>query len=112
MAISTMSDRVTRLRSRAFNWKETQTEYIGQRLYPALQGLKTCAVDEPWMLQKSRMLANVIRESRLIVHEDELLVGYNFSGGDDQQWLEMSMSKPNALQRQQLENYLSRGRLS
>lgn len=112
MALSTLSERVIRLKSRALNWQETQTDYIGQRLYPALLGLKTCAADVPWILRKSHLLASVIRESRLIVHEDELLAGYNFSGGDDQQWLEMTMSKPDALQREQLVKYLSKGLLS
>lgn len=110
--ISLLSERVIRLRERAFHWKETQTAYIGQRLWPALQGLADCPDEMPWMMRKSRMLSNVIRQCAPIVLEDELLVGYNFSGGDDQQGLEMTLSQPDAARRAQLQDYLSAGLLT
>ncbi len=111
-ATTALSARVIRLRERAFHWQETQTAYIGQRLFYALQGLADCPDETPWMLRKSRMLANVIRRCAPIVHDDELLVGYNFSGGDDQQGLEMTAFKPDAAGRERLAAYLSTGLLT
>jgi formate C-acetyltransferase len=58
------------------------------------------------------MLAQAIRQSAPIVHEGELLVGYNFSGGDDQQWLEMAGAWPSGVDRARLAAYLSQGPLS
>jgi formate C-acetyltransferase len=66
----------------------------------------------PWMARKARALANVIRRSEPLLHEGELIVGYNYTGGDDEQWLEMTDSKPDPAQRKKLEDYLSVGSLS
>ncbi|MDF1513481.1 MAG: pyruvate formate lyase family protein [Anaerolineae bacterium] len=107
-----LSKRVICLRERAFNWQDTQKAYIGQRLYPAMKALSECRPGTPWMMKKSQMMASVIRESKPDVYEDELLVGYNFSGGDDQQWLEMTSARPDQARRSQLHNYLSTGTLT
>ncbi len=107
----TLSERVVRLTERALDWQETQKAYIGQRLVPALAGLADCPPGTPWMMRKAQMLASVVRRLVPIVHADELLVGYNFSGGDDQQGLEMTMAKPDPARRAKLEDYLSQGSL-
>jgi len=111
-APAALSARAIRLRERAVHWQETQTAYVGQRLFYALQALADCPDETPWMLRKSRMLANVIRRCACMVHDDELLVGYNFSGGDDQQGLEMTASKPDAARRERIAAYLSTGLLT
>jgi len=107
-----LSKRVVRLRKHALAWQETQKPYIGQRLVPALQGLAGCSPGTPWMMRKARMLASAIRDSVPLVHEGELLVGYNFPGGDDEQWLEMTMARPDPARRIKLEAYLSQGALA
>ena len=104
-----LSDRVRNLRDRALRWSETQQQYIGQRLVPALRGLSTCSQDAPLVMRKATMLATALRESAAIIHDDELIVGYNFSGGDDQIWLEMAMSMPGKPDFGQIERYLSSG---
>ncbi len=70
-----LSDRVLYLREQAFNWKQTQTPYIGQRLCPALKGLAGCPPGMPWMKRKSAMLAHIIRDSEPIVHERRIAGG-------------------------------------
>jgi len=107
-----LSERVLQLRERALAWQETQRPIIGQRLVPALQGLAECPPGTPWMMRKAQMLASVIRGSVPLVHRGELLVGYNFAGGDDEQWLEMTMARPDLARRAKLEAYLSRGALA
>ena len=105
-----LSDRVVGLRERALRWQETQVAYIGQRLAPAIQGLAECPPEMPWAARKAQMLASIIRRAAPLIHEDELIVGYNFSGGDDQQWLEMAMcDQP---RRDKLPAYLAQGILS
>ncbi len=39
-----LSERVKCLRERAYAWQETQTGYIGQRLFPALEELASSAL--------------------------------------------------------------------
>lgn len=107
-----LSERVVRLRERAYHWQETQQDYIGQRLFPALKGLVDCPPATPWMKRKSRMLARIIRQSQPVVHEDELLVGYNYFGGDTEQWLEVALAKPTDSRKEMLTTYLSRGLLT
>jgi pyruvate formate-lyase/glycerol dehydratase family glycyl radical enzyme len=67
------------------------------------------------MKRKALMLAGAIRGFEPVVHPGEMVVGYNFSGGDDQQWLEMTLgvapSIPNGAHREKLRDYLSQGRL-
>jgi pyruvate formate-lyase/glycerol dehydratase family glycyl radical enzyme len=107
-----LTERVVRLRERALNWQEYQSIYHGQRLAPAMQALAACRPTTPWMMRKARMLAAVIRGFRPLVHADELLVGYNFAGGDDLQALEMWQAQPNEEERERLRAYLSRGLLT
>ena len=104
-----LSERVIHLREHALNWQETQRSYIGQRLVPALRALADCSAHVPWMARKARTLAAVIRQSEPLVHRGELLVGYNFVGGDAQQWLEMTTSRPDEARRDALEDYMSGG---
>ncbi|MFN2155616.1 MAG: pyruvate formate lyase family protein, partial [Anaerolineae bacterium] len=107
-----LSERVLQQRERALAWQETQRPLIGQRLVPALQGLAGSPPGTPWMMRKAQMLASVIRGSVPLVQERELLVGYNFPGGDDEQWLEMTMARPDLARRAKLEAYLSKGALA
>lgn len=107
-----LTDRVVRLRERALNWHETQKARIGQRLVPALRGLAACPRTMPWMQRKAHMLASVVLQSEPLVDEDELLVGYNFTGGDDLQWLEMTMWRPDEAGSERLKRYLEGGLLT
>ncbi|TFG71896.1 MAG: hypothetical protein E4H27_03665 [Anaerolineales bacterium] len=106
-----LSDRVFSLREQAFRWKETQTATIGQRLFPALKGLAACSPAMPWMKRKSAMLAHIIRESETVVHENELLVGYNYYGGDDGQWMEVAFPRLTDIDQDKLVSYLHKGLL-
>ncbi len=110
-----LTERVQRLRTSALNWQETQTGYIGQRLAPALEALSASPRNAPWMKRKAQMLAGAIRGFEPIIHPDELLLGYNFTGGDDHQQLEMTLgvapSIPNAAQQELLRDYLAQGSL-
>ena len=72
-----LTERLEKLRENAFNWKTTQTDYIGQRIYGALEGLTSINMDSPWMLVRAQMLAGVITHSKPIIKEKELIVGYN-----------------------------------
>jgi pyruvate formate-lyase/glycerol dehydratase family glycyl radical enzyme len=111
-----LTERVETLRASALSWEDTQRAYIGQRLTPALEALGACPPNTPWMKRKARMLAGAIRGFEPLFDPVELVVGYNFSGGEDQQWLEMTLGvqpgAPSAAQREQLHGYLIQGQVS
>lgn len=94
------------------NWKETQKEYIGQRLYYALQGLVSPDLDLPWMARRSRMLSSIIGNSAAIIHDEELIAGYNYYGSDDAMYNELSIYPRIEKGKKKLTDYLSGGCLS
>lgn len=107
-----LTDRVKNLRANALNWQETQTPYIGQRLYGALKGLASTGSDSPWMQRKSRILAGVIEHSAAIIQADELIAGYNYYGSDDAMWNEVNPYPRLEKGRAKLAEHLSRGILT
>lgn len=106
-----MNERTTRLRERAFRWKETQQHRIGQRLIPALRALGGGS-HPSWTSLKSRMLVNIIEQSEPVIEEDELLVGYNYFGSDDEQWIEVSLPKPANGTKEKIRSYLEIGQIA
>jgi formate C-acetyltransferase len=107
-----LSERVLRLREQAFDWKESQKERIGQRLLPALAALADCPGNLPLVARKSRMLARIVQEARPIIDPDELLVGYNYIGSDEQQWFEVALAQPANDRAEKIRAYLTGGVLS
>jgi formate C-acetyltransferase len=91
------------------NWQDDQQAYIGQRLVPTLRALADCPAAMPWMKRVAAAQARVIREAEPVIHPGELLVGYNYIGGDDLQWLEVSLAKPDRDRKEQLRAYLRDG---
>lgn len=106
-----LSERLCRLRESALNWQETQTGYIGQRLYPALKALAACPAEMPWMKRQACMLSAAIRGFEPLVDADELLVGYNFFGADDY-WLEQTSSRADPEHHDRIRRYLELGLLA
>ena len=106
-----LSERVLRLREKAFHWNETQKEMIGQRLAPALTALAGCPPELPWVMRKSRMLASVILNADPLIYPDELVVGYNYSGSDDHQWMEVALVPAANGRREKIRAYLESGPL-
>lgn len=104
-----LTDRVRRLRDRALDWEKSQQVYIGQRLVPVLRSLSDSPTEMPWMKRAAVALAHVICEAEPIVHPDELLVGYNYIGDDDLQWLEVALTQPGDERRERLRSYLADG---
>jgi len=86
-----LTDRVNRLREKALSWEETQRPYIGRRLCCALQGLTRTDAASPLMKKRAAMLAAVIDGMEPEIHEDELVVGYNYYGSDEGQGIELSL---------------------
>ncbi len=108
--MNTLSPRVKGLRENALNWKESQKEYIGQRLYHALNGIM-CAGGMTRQEQQSRMLSSVIANSEAIIHEGELIVGYNYYGSDDGMWREYQIAEKSEKEKKRLVDYLKQGSL-
>jgi len=94
------------------NWKETQTEYIGQRLYPALKGLASANTDMPWMMRRSLMLASVIADSAAVIKDDELIFGYNYYGSDEAMYNELAIYPRMEKGKKKLTDYLEQGKLT
>jgi formate C-acetyltransferase len=66
----------------------------------------------PWMRRKSHMLANIILNMPPIIHDGELLVGYNYYGDDGGMWNEVHLYPRQGEQREQLARYLRMGSLN
>ncbi len=110
--MNTLTQRVEKLRENALNWQETQKAYIGQRLHHALTGLESADSDMTWMMQRSLMLSSVIVNSAAIIHDDELIVGYNYYGGDEAMYNELSIHPRMEQGKKKLSDYLRQGNLS
>lgn len=106
-----LTKRVRELREHALQWEENQNEYVGQYLYHALKGLEGSGAGAPWMRRKSNMLCSILRGALPVIHERELIVGYNYYGDDNAMWSERSLRARMGEERDQLARYLGRGRL-
>ena len=105
-----LTDCIKQLRERALNWETFRREYIGQRLFFALESLSKTVLGHPWSRKKSDMLSNIIEKTEPIIHEGELIVGYNyFEGGI---WDEVYFYKQSDEEKIRLSEYLSKGKLS
>ncbi len=104
--------RIQFLKNQTLNWKEVQRPYIGRRLYHALQGLAKTAPSTPWMKRKAVMLASILENMPPEIHPRELVVGYNYYGSDDGQWLEVGLVPRRGEALKELKQYLGLGQLA
>jgi formate C-acetyltransferase len=109
---STIETRIDFLKAQTLNWKEVQRPYIGRRLYHALKGLAQTNPSTPWMKRKAVMLASILENMQPEIHPRELVVGYNYYGSDDGQWLEVGLIPRRGRALKELQDYLSPGQLS
>ncbi len=103
---------IIRLREKAYDWQDNQKEYIGQRLYWGLVGVSACEEDTPLMKLKSYLLAGVIKNSKAVINEDELIVGYNYYGNDNCNLYERAFEYIKKEEMGKLREYLKEGCLN
>jgi pyruvate formate-lyase/glycerol dehydratase family glycyl radical enzyme len=110
--MKTLTRRIQHLREHAFAWQESQRAYIGRYLYHALQGLAPLDPHLPWMQRKAVVLAYVIEHIEPEIHDEELVIGYNFYGSDAGMWAEVSLGRAGITQPEHLKDYLTKGQLT
>ena len=103
--------RIEFLKARALAWEETQTAYIGQRLFHAARGLAAADPRLPWMKRKAIILASIVANMAPEIGPGELIVGYNYYGSDDGMWQEVPLHKRDPRQKEALTAYLRKGNL-
>jgi trans-4-hydroxy-L-proline dehydratase len=104
-----LNDRLKELRDRVYNWETTQTDYIGQRLYGALEGLVSLNMQTPWMEVRARILAGAITHAKPIIQIKELIVGYNYHGDDDSIRKELALTSYTGHSRKIFTTHLEKG---
>ncbi|MEX2728673.1 MAG: hypothetical protein Q6353_015560, partial [Candidatus Sigynarchaeum springense] len=108
-----LTSRIEKLREFALHGKETQTPYIGQRIYWYLAGLVETMPNWTWYQKVSHCLASVVAHFNPHIHvtEDvcELLVGYNYYLDDATMGFELSIAPPH---KARFTEYLSKGLLT
>ncbi|NMC08264.1 MAG: hypothetical protein GYA24_23865 [Candidatus Lokiarchaeota archaeon] len=108
-----LTSRIQQLREFAIHGKETQTAYIGQRIYWYTMGLVETLPTWTWYKKVAHCLASVVANFTPHIHvtEDvcELLVGYNYYLDDAAMGFEWSIAPH---QKDRFKAYLSKGVLS